>query len=261
MAFSRPRIGVPVDCKTIGTDPSHVVGEKYLAAVAHAAQSMPLVLPARAAGAELASLEHDFSAADQLAGLDGLFLTGSPSNMEPWRYGSDAPGVGPFDPQRDANNLALLEAALAMNMPVFAVCRGFQELNVACGGTLHTAVQDVPGLSDHRDDHDAPRDSRYAPVHPLELSADGWLASLLDAAEITVNSLHGQGIAELAPSLNAEARAPDGLVEAIRHPGRDFVVGVQWHPEWRYADNPVSMALFGAFGEAARAYREQRSGG
>ena len=145
MSSNRPRIGVPVDCKLIGTDPSHVVGEKYLAAVAHAADSIPLVLPARAAGDEQASLETQISADDQLADLDGLFLTGSPSNMEPWRYGSDAPGVGPFDPQRDANNLALLGAAMARDMPVFTVCRGFQELNVACGGTLYTAVQEVPG--------------------------------------------------------------------------------------------------------------------
>lgn len=258
MVSNRPRIGVPVDCKLIGTDPSHVVGEKYLAAVAHAADAIPLILPARAAGAEQASLESRISADDQLAELDGLFLTGSPSNMEPWRYGSDAPGVGPFDPQRDANNLALLGAAMARDMPVFAVCRGFQELNVACGGTLYTAVQDVPGLSDHRDDHDAPRESRYAPIHPIALAADRWMADLLGTQQISVNSLHSQGIDRLGDALIAEGRAPDGLVEAVRHRDLDFVAGVQWHPEWRYRDNPVSMALFHAFGEAARAYRNRR---
>ena len=261
MSLLRPRIGVPVDCKLIGTDPSHVVGEKYLAAVAHAANAIPLVLPARAAGAEQASLETRISADDQLVDLDGLFLTGSPSNMEPWRYGSDAPGVGPFDPQRDANNLALLGAAMARDMPVFAVCRGFQELNVACGGTLYTAVQDVPGLSDHRDDHDAPRERRYAPAHPVELVSDGWMAGLLDTQEISVNSLHSQGIDRLGPALRAEGHAPDGLVEAVRHRDLRFVVGVQWHPEWRYGDNPVSMALFHAFGEACRVFRQQRLSG
>lgn len=261
MPSHRPRIGVPVDCKLIGTDPSHVVGEKYLAAVAHAADSIPLVLPARAAGTEQASLETQISADDQLTDLDGLFLTGSPSNMEPWRYGSDAPGVGPFDPQRDANNLALLGAAMARDMPVFTVCRGFQELNVACGGTLHTAVQDVPGLSDHRDDHDAPRESRYAPVHPITLTEGGWMAGLLGTREITVNSLHSQGIDQLGSALIAEGVAPDGLVEAVRHRDLSFVAGVQWHPEWRYGDNPVSMALFHAFGEACRVFRQERLSG
>ncbi|HET7313958.1 gamma-glutamyl-gamma-aminobutyrate hydrolase family protein [Salinisphaera sp.] len=261
MSSNRPRIGVPVDCKLIGSDPSHVVGEKYLAAVAHAARTVPMVLPARAAGAEQASLEAQISADDQLADLDGLFLTGSPSNMEPWRYGSDAPGVGPFDPQRDGNNLALLGAAMARDMPIFTVCRGFQELNVACGGTLHTAVQEVPGLSDHRDDHDAPRERRYAPVHPVALAENGWLAELLDTHEITVNSLHSQGIDRLGSALIAEGQAPDGLIEAVRHRDHGFVVGVQWHPEWRYGDNPVSMALFNAFGEACRAFRQQRLSG
>lgn len=261
MTSNRPRVGVPVDCKLIGADPSHVVGEKYLAAVAHAAQTMPMMLPARAEGAEQAAWDIEVSADDQLADLDGLFLTGSPSNMEPWRYGSDEPGVGPFDPQRDANNLALLEAAIARDMPVLTVCRGFQELNVACGGTLYTAVQDEPGLSDHRDDHDAPRSARYAPVHPVALAADGWLADQLGTREITVNSLHSQGIDRLGEDLIAEGRAPDGLVEAIRLRDRTFVIGVQWHPEWRYADNPVSMTLFQAFGEACRAFRAQRLAG
>lgn len=261
MTSNRPRIGVPVDCKQIGADPCHVVGEKYLAAVAHAAETIPMILPAREAGAEQASLDAVFSAADQLADLDGLLLTGSPSNMEPWRYASDAPGVGPFDPQRDANNLALLEAAMARDMPVFAVCRGLQELNVACGGTLHTAVQDVPDLADHRHDPDASREARYAPIHPVTLAEDGWLAGLLDAHEITVNSLHGQGIDRLADTLRAEAYAPDGLIEAARRPDLRFVIGVQWHPEWRYGDNPISLALFRAFGEAARAFRRQRQAG
>lgn len=261
MSCNRPRIGVPVDSKLIGSDPSHVVGEKYLAAVAHAADSIPIVLPMRAAGLEQKSLEEKINAEDQLADLDGLFLTGSPSNMEPWRYGSDKAGVGPFDPQRDANNLALLDAAMALDMPIFAACRGFQELNVCCGGTLYTAVQDVPGLFDHREDAEAQREIRYAPAHAAMLVNNGWLEQLLGAGEITVNSLHSQGIDCLGETLMAEAYAPDGLVEAVRYPGRAFVVGVQWHPEWHYEDNPSSMALFNAFGAAAQTFRQNRLAG
>jgi putative glutamine amidotransferase len=258
MSSNRPRIGIPVDCRTVDSHPSHLVGEKYLGAVAHAAHSIPVILPARAAGAEQESLESQISAEDQLAGLDGLFLTGSPSNMEPWRYGSDQPGVGPFDPQRDANNLALLDAAFAYDMPVFTACRGFQELNVACGGTLYTAVQDVVGLSDHRENKEVSQHDQYAEVHPVHLLESGWLAQLLGTHEIKVNSLHSQGIDQLGQGLEAEARAPDGLVEAIRHPGLSFAIGVQWHPEWNYPNNPTSIALFNAFGEATRAFRHKR---
>ena len=259
MSSSRPRIGIPVDVKTIDHDPSQSAGEKYIAAVADAAEGIPLLLPALTEGADMPELRSQISADDLLDGLDGLFLTGSPSNMEPFQYASEQPGIGPFDPQRDRNNLALLRAAIARDLPVFAVCRGYQELNVACGGSLYTAVQEVPGLNDHRDDHAQPRDERYEPAHPVSLVADGLFARLTGQQELMVNSLHGQGIDRLAEPLVAEAHAPDGLVEAVRHRQATFVIGVQWHPEWRYADNPASMALFRAFGEAARAYqRAQR---
>ena len=253
-----PRIGIPADCKLIGTDPSHTVGEKYVAAVAHSAGGLPLILPPRAPGAEMADLRGGISAEDQLVGLDGLFLTGSASNMSPERYDSDAPQVGAADPQRDDNTLALIHAALAIDLPILAVCRGFQELNVACGGTLHTAVHEVAGLHDHRDDNAAPRDTRYADSHPLQLVPGSLLARLTGQHEIRVNSLHGQGIDRLADALVAEAHAPDGLVEAVAHRSAGFVYGVQWHPEWRYADNLVSQGLFAAFGEAARGYAARR---
>lgn len=255
MASQRPRVGVPVDVKMIGENPSHSVGEKYLAAVAHAAGAMPLMLPSLAEGADMPALDAEISPDDLLDDLDGLFLTGNPSNMDARRYGDRDPGVGPFDPQRDESNLALLRAAIARDMPVLAVCRGIQELNVVCGGTLHTAIQDVPDLADHRDDADQSRPERYAPAHTVTLASDGLLARLIGTQELMVNSLHSQGIDRLADALIAEARAPDGLIEAVRHREARFVVGVQWHPEWRYEDNPASMALFGAFGDAARAYR------
>lgn len=254
---SRPRIGIAADVKSVGDDAMHAVGEKYLAAVAHGAEAIPLLLPALGAGVELASLEEDISADDLLEGLDGLFLSGSPSNLEPMWYGDSAAGVGPYDQQRDRTTLPLLHTALARDMPVLAVCRGFQELNVACGGTLYTAVHEQPGYMDHRDEHDLPRAQRYGLAHPVSLTAGGFLAPLAGTTEIQVNSLHGQGIARLADDLLVDAVAPDGLVEAAYHPGRHFVVGVQWHPEWTFAEDPVSRALFAAFGRAARAWRQR----
>ncbi|HLQ85171.1 MAG TPA: gamma-glutamyl-gamma-aminobutyrate hydrolase family protein [Salinisphaeraceae bacterium] len=255
----RPRIGIPADVRTLSDEPVHVVGEKYLAAVAHGAAATPLLLPGLGAGAEMASLEAIIAPEDLLAGLDGLFLTGSPSNLEPRHYGDTSAGIGPFDPQRDATTLPLLHAALARDMPILAVCRGLQELNVVCGGTLHAAVHEQPGFMDHREDQSLPRAQRYAPAHAVSLNADGFLARLLDTAEIRVNSLHGQGIARLGEGLVADAIAPDGLVEAAYLPGRRFVVGVQWHPEWSFRENPAARALFSAFGDAARAWRNAQA--
>lgn len=250
----RPRIGIPTDVKAVGDDTVHAVGEKYLAAVAHGAGATPMLLPALGAGAELASLEQAIGADGLLDGLDGLFLTGSPSNLDPAYYGDTATGIGPFDGQRDATTLPLLRAALARNMPVLAVCRGFQELNAVCGGTLYMAVHEQPGYMDHRDDHELPRARRYAPAHRVELSPGGMLARLTRENEIEVNSLHGQGLARLGAGLVADALAPDGLVEAVYMPDKRFVVGVQWHPEWQFDTNATSRALFAAFGDATRAW-------
>lgn len=253
----RPRIGIPADVRGIDDESLHVVGEKYLAAVAHGADAIPIILPALGAGAEMASLEKVVGVERLLDGLDGLFLTGSPSNMPPSQYGATGEGVGPFDPQRDKTTLPLLRAALARDLPVLAVCRGLQELNVVCGGTLYTSVHEQPGYLDHRDDHDLPRAQRYEPAHAIELTEDGLLAQWAGCTEVEVNSLHAQGIAVLGQNLAVEAIAPDGLVEAVRLPGQHFVVGVQWHPEWAFADKPLSRALFAAFGDAARAYIEK----
>ncbi|WP_111746182.1 gamma-glutamyl-gamma-aminobutyrate hydrolase family protein [Salinisphaera orenii] len=253
MTQDRPSIGIPVDVKTFGDDTMHVVGEKYIAAVAHGAGAKPLLVPALGQGPEMASLNDVIAPETMLDGLDGLFLTGSPSNMKPSFYGDDSEGVAPFDEQRDRTTLALLRAALARDLPILALCRGFQELNVACGGTLYTAVHEQTDYNDHRDDHDQPRAERYQPRHPVTLTENGLLTQLAGTRQVEVNSLHGQGVAQLGPSLAVEAIAPDGLIEAARHPDRSFAVGVQWHPEWQFADNPFSKALFTAFGDAARA--------
>lgn len=255
MSGSGPRIGVPVDVKHVSGESFHGVGEKYIAALAHGAGALPLLLPALGEGAEMAALTGFMSPDEILEGLDGLFLTGSPSNLAPWRYGGAGEGVGPFDPQRDETTLALLRAALDRDLPVLAVCRGFQELNVICGGTLCAAVHERPGRMDHREDHDLPRAERYQPAHPVRLAADGLLARLAGSEEVMVNSLHGQGVDRPGDGLVVEATAPDGLIEAVRLPGHRFVMGVQWHPEWQFAENPLSRALFAAFGDAARRRR------
>jgi putative glutamine amidotransferase len=156
------------------------------------------------------------------------------------------------DPDRDATTLPIIRAALERGLPVLAICRGIQELNVALGGTLHQEVHKVPGRMDHRAGSGT-HEQRYAPKHAVSLS--GQVARMLGRTSTTVNSLHGQAIDRLAPGLEVEATAPDGTIEAVRVTGvRGWAFGVQWHPEWRFAENEDSMALFRAFGEACRAH-------
>ncbi|TCO83476.1 gamma-glutamyl-gamma-aminobutyrate hydrolase [Plasticicumulans lactativorans] len=262
MSLSRPLIGIQADVLTIGAASFHGAGEKYINAVAHGAGATPLLIPGFGEGAELRALAEVVDIDELLGQLDGLFLPGSPSNVEPHRYGGAPSRPGTLhDPSRDAASLELIRAALRLGVPLLCVCRGYQELNVALGGSLHQHVHEQPGLLDHREDKAAPRTEQYAPVHPVRLSPGGLLAGLAGgAAEWTVNSLHGQGIERLAPGLAVEAVAPDGLVEAVRVAGATgFAVGVQWHPEWRFEADALSRALFAAFGDAARVRRAQRN--
>lgn len=245
MQRPRPLVGVISDRRVLGPHPFHVQGEKYLAAVVEGAGAFPVGIPVLAGEPDVREV---------LAVVDGILLTGSPSNVEPARYGGPPSAPGTLhDPHRDAPVLALIPAAVAAGIPLLAICRGFQELNVACGGTLHQAVHAVPGLLDHREDKAAPLEVQYGPAHPVRFAADGLLARLTGQVGATVNSLHGQGVATLGAGLAVEATAPDGLVEAARladAPG--FVLGVQWHPEWQLAGNPLSRAIFTAFGDACR---------
>jgi putative glutamine amidotransferase len=157
--------------------------------------------------------------------------------------------------------LPLIRRALELGVPLLAICRGIQELNVALGGSLHQHVHEVAGRSDHRSDKSVPLAERYGPAHPITLTPRGILQGLLDgAATVEVNSLHGQAIDRLAPGLAVEALVPDGTIEAVRVVGvRGFALGVQWHPEWRVLDNPISRRLFAAFGAACRARARSRS--
>ncbi len=240
-----PRVGLPSDRKQIGPHPFQAVGEKYLRAVVDGAGCLPVVLP---------SLTPPLDPDALLDGLDGLLLTGAYSNIEPHRYGDDASWPGNLhDAGRDANTLGLLPRAVARGLPVLAICRGLQEVNVAFGGTLHGKVHDVPGFDDHRENLDDPLGVQYAPSHPVDLAPGGLLARIAGASEAMVNSLHGQGIRRLGRGLVVEATARDGLVEAVRldDPG-PFLLAVQWHPEWRVTENPFYLGIFQAFGDACR---------
>jgi putative glutamine amidotransferase len=248
----KPLVLIACDVKPVGLHAFHCVGEKYIDAVAHGADVWPLLLPASGPGGDLASLEQHVDLTALLEGVDGVFLPGSMSNLDPLRYGGPADPTMLQDPQRDALTLPLIERSLALSVPLFAVCRGLQELNVVLGGTLHPRVHEVAGFFDHREDAGAAREDQYRHAHPVALRRGGLLEGLLGCAAIRVNSLHGQGIRDLAPGLVAEAVAPDGLIEAVSYPSHPgFLIGVQWHPEWRYRDDPVSVALFRAFGLAA----------
>jgi putative glutamine amidotransferase len=184
---------------------------------------------------------------------DGILLSGSISNVHPSLYGAAEPPLNAdaLDPARDDLTIPLVREAVARKLPLFAICRGFQELNVALGGTLDQAVHTVSGRNDHRERPDVPLDDRFGPSHPVTLS--GTLKDWVGQSEIMVNSLHWQGIQRLAPPLVAEAHAQDGLIEAVRGPSaHPFLLGVQWHPEWQAKRNTVSVALFRRFGDAVR---------
>ncbi len=241
-----PVVGIPADRRILGPHPFHCVGEKYLRAVFEGAGALPFLLPVLGDELDLESV---------LAHVDGLLFTGSPSNVEPQHYAGTPSTPGTLhDPHRDATTLPLLRLAIERDVPVLCICRGFQELNVALGGTLHQKLQEVPGLLDHREDYEQPLEVQYGLAHDLQLVPGGQFAQWAEGSlRLGVNSLHQQGIDRLAPALQAEAYAPDGVVEGVLVPGRRFVVGTQWHPEWRAMKNPFSRALFGAFGEACRA--------
>lgn len=225
----------------------HRVEEHYPLAIIEAAGGIPILIPALAQQIDQRAL---------LQRLDGLLLTGGASNIEPEFYGreSEQPN-SPRDRLRDETTLALIPQAIALGVPVLGICRGLQEMNVALGGTLHQRVHRVAGKFDHREDESAPVSEQYGLAHRVNLQAGGLLAALSDANEIDVNSVHGQGVDELAPGLRIEALAPDGLIEAVSLPNAAaFACAVQWHPEWFEQTTPFCRALLAAFGAACRNY-------
>ena len=221
----------------------HDTPARYPAAVLGGAGAVPILIPPLGE-ASLAVLDR----------IDGLLLPGSPSNVHPSHYdGGDSITPDLHDLERDATTLRLIPEALARGMPLLAICRGIQELNVALGGTLHQTVHEVPERMDHRPGPGT-LEEKYAPRHLVFLS--GQLARIIGSTKILVNSLHGQAIDALAPGLAVEAVAQDSTIEAVRvEKARNFALGVQWHPEWGYADDSASLAIFRAFGEACQAYQ------
>lgn len=247
----KPLIGVPADRRVIDPHPFQMVGEKYLDALFNGSGGVPIIIPA---------MPDDVDIDDLLTRFDGIFLTGSYSNVEPHHYDGEPSEEGTLhDPHRDAVTLPLAKKALETGVPLLAVCRGFQELNVALGGTLHQKVHDVAGYHNHLENKSDPLDKQYGPSHPVNLTDGGLLRELAGSDQVMVNSLHAQGVARLANGVRVEAIADDGLIEAFRVDGvPGFALAVQWHPEWRSCENRFSTAIFKAFGDACRVRASQR---
>lgn len=235
-----PIVLVSTDVRVADGYSWHAVPETYLHAVAQGAGAIPLGLPA---------LEADLDAL--LYRVDGVLLTGSRSNVHPEAYGTpETAGHGPFDRRRDVADFRLIHAALERDVPLFCICRGMQELNVALGGTLANDIQTLPERADHRARQSEVQDERYGLAHSIELRPDGVLAGIVRGTRIEVNSLHRQAIDRLAEALVVEATAEDGTIEAVSVPGKRFAIGVQWHPEYWVGSDAPSGALFRAFGRS-----------
>src|SRR5665213_3840987 len=245
MASKRPVIGIAADRRMLGPQAYHLVGEKYVTAVLDGAGGVPLIVPA---------IGRELQMEELLETLDGLLFMGSPSNVEPHHYQGEPSEQGTLhDPHRDQTTLPLIPRAVAAGVPVLGICRGFQEMNVAFGGSLWQKLHEVPGHMDHRDRGQAALEQQYAPAHEVILAPGGLLARLAGSERVQVNSLHAQGVRELAPGLIIEARAPDGVIEAFRvGAARTFALALQWHPEWDVMNNPLSSAIFAEFGAACR---------
>ncbi len=221
----------------------HSATHHYVDAVLHGAGAIPVILPAVGERVDVdALLDH----------VDGVLVTGSRSNVHPSHYGEDPhEKAEPYDHDRDATTLPLIRHAVAKAVPIFAICRGMQEFNVAFGGTLDTEIQEFEGRMDHRAPDVDDNDLRFAIRHTVELEKGGVLEDLFGASAIETNSLHRQAVARVGNGLYVEARADDGTVEAVRpREASGFALAVQWHPEYWFKTDAPSKALFDAFGEA-----------
>ena len=245
MTKERPVLGVIACNREIETQAAQAVMTRYLVSALKYADAAALLIPA---------MPELMRAAEVAPRLDGILLTGTPSNLDPKRYGElvdDAPG--PFDPARDEMTSELIEAMLDLGKPVFGICRGFQELNVAFGGTLRRDMAENPEFIPHH----APDDKSFAEyfehLHPVKLVQNGVLARAYKQDELDVVSVHYQGVDKLGKGLTVEATAPDGVVEAISaNVNGGQILAVQWHPEWRASENPQSQRFFELLGRALR---------
>ncbi len=253
MRLNKPVVGVVCDVIKYGANSFHGAGEKYINAIAHGSHAVPIIIPAQVAGNDLESLS-DYVDEDFFKQLDGIFLPGSPSNIDPVHYGDEASQTPEsHDLQRDGSSLNLIQLAIRNRIPFLAACRGMHELNFALGGELYQCLHHHEQFIEHRENKQGSRIEQYSPAHNVDFSPSGLLTKLLGKTSHKVNSLHGQGIKSLGKGLVVEAFAPDGLIEAIRyHDEKSFALGVQWHPEWHFEQDSLSKALFSAFGSAVR---------
>jgi len=233
-------VGIVSDRRVVDGMAVHTVNDEYVTALRDGSGALPLLIPSTEAPLDIRAV---------LEAVDGLLFTGAASNVAPRHYGQSARPGTELDEVRDATTLPLLRAAIESGKPLLAICRGFQELNVALGGSLHQHVHELPGRLDHREPREASRDEEYAPAHDVRIIPGGVLAGLSGMTRALVNSLHHQGVDRLAPMLTVEATAPDSQIEAVSMPGASaFLLGVQWHPEWKMAADPLSRAIFAGFG-------------
>jgi putative glutamine amidotransferase len=246
----RPLVGISCCTKLFGifNMPNHAASDTYIRACDQVVGAVPVLVPANGSAADIETL---------ISRLDGLILTGSRSNVQPSFYDGPPHLEGtPEDEMRDAVTLPLVRAAVANGLPLLAICRGLQEMNVALGGSLHQRVQDLPGRMDHSTPLQPNGRVRTGKAHAVRATAGGWLHRLAGAREIAVNSLHNQAIDRLAPGLVVEAVAPDGTIEAVRcvatASGRTagYAIGVQWHPEYDFTEDTLSRRIFEDFAAA-----------
>lgn len=246
--MAKPVVGIPASVRLLEHAMQfHGTGYQYLRAVREEVGATVFTIP---------GLPDTGNAIELLDAVDGLLLTGSFSNVHPSAYGEPiATSEGFYDEQRDAVTLPLIRAALERSLPIFGICRGMQELNVALGGTLHQVLHEAPGKDDHRPDESLPLEAQFEPAHEIEIVPGGVLASLISDRRIVVNTAHMQGVNRVAGALRVEARSPDGAVEALSvTAARTFAVGVQFHPEWGTQGNGLYTALFAAFRAAVWAH-------
>lgn len=239
----RPVLGIICCNRQVGTEPAQAVMERYVRAAMTYADVAAVLIP---------SLPDLMAAREVAPLLDGILLTGTPSNIEPQHYGGKG-GDGPFDPGRDGLAMDLVGTMIDRAKPVFGICRGFQEINVALGGTLRGDTSSHPDLLPHHAPDDTSFDAMFDHLHPVNLVDGGRLATAYRRPALNVNSVHYQGIATLAPGLVVEAEAPDGLVEAYSATIAGApVLAVQWHPEWQTDRHPDSQTYFRLLGKALR---------
>lgn len=250
--MNQPLVAVSTDTRQFENYTWHATPQQYLEAAISAAGVFPVLVPSFGDRLDLDQL---------LSSVDGVMVTGSKSNVHPSLYGGDASEAnGPYDPARDATTLPLIRRAIERGVPLLAICRGIQEMNVALGGTLATEIQEREGSLDHRAPVSDNQAERFAIRQAVAIKPGTCLAGVFGAGDIMVNSVHRQAVDRLGPKLQVEAVAPDGTVEAISvRDARAFAVGVQWHPEyWAHSDS-ASARIFQAFGDAVRLHAAGRS--